>query len=197
VQFNLPGWAYRVNVCVQEPPSPSCATEGEEDDEVVVVKPQDDKEAHWLPQRLQLHTLFGLPMTRPVFRTALSVNESGSACANGKLVNVHAALVAPSIPGAKVCVVHGRYEYYHYLQDKENDKGWGCAYRSLQSVWSWFQLQGYTSRAPPSILEIQKSVVATGHRPKSLIGTKEWIGSIEVMTSTELLLLASIRIFLS
>jgi hypothetical protein len=170
-----------VNICVPEAPSSNPGNEGEEDEEVVVVKPQDDKELHWLQQRLQLHALFGLPLTRPVFRTALSINESASLGANGKLVNVHLALTPPVIQGAKVCVVYGRYEYYHYLQDRENDKGWGCAYRSLQSVWSWFRLQGYTSRPPPSILDIQKSVVATGFRPKSLIGSRDWIGSIEVI----------------
>jgi hypothetical protein len=168
----VPGWAHRVNVCVQDAPSHSPLVDGDDDDEVVVIKPQDDKELHWLPQRLQLHVLFGLPVTRPVFRTILSVNEACAAGASGKLVNVHAAVAPPSIPGAQFCIVHGRYEYYHYLQDKENDKGWGCAYRSLQSVWSWFQLQGYTSRPPPSILDIQKAVVATGFRPKSLIGTR-------------------------
>jgi hypothetical protein len=36
-----------------------------------------------------------------------------------------------------VHLVHGAYEYYHYLQEKKDDKGWGCAYRSLQSVVSW------------------------------------------------------------
>lgn len=176
----MPGWAFRVNVCVPEAASDAAGVEGDDDEEVVVVKPQDDKEKHWLPQRLQLHALFGLPLSRPVFRTILSINETAAAGANGKLVNVHAALVPPSIPGAKVCLVYGKYEYYHYLQDRENDKGWGCAYRSLQSVWSWFRLQGYTSRPPPSILEIQKCVVATGFRPKTLIGTKDWIGSVEV-----------------
>jgi hypothetical protein len=179
-QFNLPGWVYRVNICIPEAPLANSAVEGDEDEEIVVVKRQDDKEMHWLPQRLQLHALFGLPTTRPLLRTILSINESAAVATNGKLVNVHAALVTPSIQGAKVCVVYGRYQYYHYLQDRENDKGWGCAYRSLQSVWSWFQLQGYTSRPPPSILEIQKYVVETGFRAKSLVGTKDWIGSIEV-----------------
>ncbi len=147
----------------------------------MVVTRQDDKELHWLQQRLQLHQLFGLPLTRPMFRSILSINESSALGTNGKLLNVHAALTPPSIQGSKMYVVYGRYQYYHYLQDRENDKGWGCAYRSLQSVWSWFQLQGYTSRPPPSILEIQKFVVETGFRPKSLIGTKDWIGSVEVI----------------
>jgi hypothetical protein len=175
----LPGWTYRVNVCIPEAPSTNVSVE--EDEEVVVVKRQDDKEIHWLQQRLQLHQLFGLPVTRPVFRSILSINETAALGSNGKLVNVHSALPPPLMQGAKVYVVYGRYQYYHYLQDRENDKGWGCAYRSLQSVWSWFQLQGYTSRPPPSILEIQKFVVETGFRPKSLIGTKDWIGSVEVI----------------
>ena len=103
----MPGWAYRVNVCV---PDAAAAAAPDEDDEVVVVKQQDDKELHWLPQRLQLHALFGLPLTRPVFRTALSVNESTAVGASGKLVNVHTALASPSVAGAKVRVAHGRYE---------------------------------------------------------------------------------------
>ena len=42
--------------------------------------------------------------------------------------------------GGSVHLVHGAYEYYHYLQEKKDDKGWGCAYRSLQSVVSWYVL---------------------------------------------------------
>lgn len=50
----------------------------------------------------------------------------------------------------RVALLHGSYEYYHYMQDKFNDAGWGCAYRSLQTICSWFTLQGYTSKRPPS-----------------------------------------------
>jgi hypothetical protein len=28
-------------------------------------------------------------------------------------------------------VIEGSYLYFHYMQDKVNDEGWGCAYRSL------------------------------------------------------------------
>ncbi len=46
-----------------------------------------------------------------------------------------------------VCeTVKGRYAYFHYLQDGMSDTGWGCAYRSLQTLWSWFLLQGYTDK---------------------------------------------------
>lgn len=37
--------------------------------------------------------------------------------------------------------------YYHYLQDGERDDGWGCAYRSLQTIFSWYKLQNYTKKA--------------------------------------------------
>jgi WD40 repeat protein len=55
----MPGWVFRVNVCVPEAASDAASVEGDDDEEVVVVKPQDDKEKHWLPQRLQLHALHG------------------------------------------------------------------------------------------------------------------------------------------
>jgi hypothetical protein len=51
--------------------------------------------------------------------------------------------------GGQVYLVDGAYEYYHYMQDKFNDAGWGCAYRSLQTIVSWFRLQKYTSKPVP------------------------------------------------
>jgi hypothetical protein len=35
--------------------------------------------------------------------------------------------------------VQGMYSYHHYWQDRIDDSGWGCAYRSLQTVVSWFK----------------------------------------------------------
>ncbi len=46
--------------------------------------------------------------------------------------------------------MQGSYEYYHYMQDKLDDNGWGCAYRSLQTIWSWLRLQHYTNDPVPS-----------------------------------------------
>lgn len=51
--------------------------------------------------------------------------------------------------GGQVYLVDGLYDYYHYMQDKFNDAGWGCAYRSLQTIISWFKLQHYTSKPVP------------------------------------------------
>ena len=29
------------------------------------------------------------------------------------------------------------YEYWHYCCDKVDDRGWGCGYRTLQTISSW------------------------------------------------------------
>jgi hypothetical protein len=38
-------------------------------------------------------------------------------------------------------VVQGNYAYHHYMQDNFDDDGWGCAYRSLQTIISWFRFE--------------------------------------------------------
>jgi Ufm1-specific protease 2 len=48
------------------------------------------------------------------------------------------------------------------LQDKFDDKGWGCAYRSLQTICSWFRRQHYTAAEPPSHRAIQTALVKLG-----------------------------------
>jgi hypothetical protein len=49
-----------------------------------------------------------------------------------------------------------------FVQDKMDDKGWGCAYRSLQTIWSWFRLQHYTDRPVPDHRTIQQTLVDIG-----------------------------------
>lgn len=53
-------------------------------------------------------------------------------------------------------MVQGIYSYHHYMQDRMDDNGWGCAYRSLQTICSWFQQQGYVEQPVPSHKEIQQ-----------------------------------------
>ena len=57
--------------------------------------------------------------------------------------------------GGEVSLVYGAYTYYHYMQDKFNDDGWGCAYRSLQTLISWFRLQGYTETKNPTHSQVR------------------------------------------
>ena len=42
------------------------------------------------------------------------------------------------------------------MQDNFNDNGWGCAYRSFQTIFSWFKLQGLTQKSVPTHKEIQQ-----------------------------------------
>ncbi len=116
------------------------------------------------------------------------------------------------VPDSTLALVQGCYAYHHYMQDSFNDnvcwstrssqlltfschfspslslppslppKGWGCAYRSLQTLWSWFVHQGYTRRPVPSHREIQQALVDVGDKEPSLVGSKQWIGSFEVST---------------
>ncbi|XP_050648555.1 ufm1-specific protease 2 isoform X3 [Macaca thibetana thibetana] len=80
----------------------------------------------------------------------------------------------------KICVVQGVYGYHHYMQDRIDDSGWGCAYRSLQTICSWFKHQGYTERSIPTHREIQQALVDAGDKPATFVGSRQWIGSIEV-----------------
>jgi len=77
-------------------------------------------------------------------------------------------------------LIDGSYEYYHYLHDGIDDNGWGCAYRSLQTIFSWYKLQQYSSIDVPSHREIQQVLVEIGDKDPSFIGSREWIGAIEL-----------------
>jgi len=109
-------------------------------------------------------------------------------------------------------MVKDDYLYYHYMQDGFNDnvcshasigrllisrrfsQGWGCAYRSLQTLYSWFVAQGYTSTAVPSIPQIQRALVDMGDKPRTFAGSREWIGAVEVGMVLDALLHVQYRI---
>lgn len=89
-----------------------------------------------------------------------------------------------TIPNASTHIISTPLVYYHYRLDGFNDEGWGCAYRSLQLVLSWFQQNGIMKKPMPSVLEIQKllSIIDPEKANKNgFVGSKEWIGSFEVM----------------
>jgi hypothetical protein len=94
-------------------------------------------EAALVPLRSALHRLLGLPIDRPLLRTANAVDLSaGAASAGGeggggaavlaalqaggvggraRLRDVHVGLATPLVPGS-VHLVQGSYDYYHYMQ---------------------------------------------------------------------------------
>ncbi|KAI5636088.1 peptidase family c78 domain-containing protein [Phthorimaea operculella] len=94
------------------------------------------------------------------------------------LTNVHESADVPNSPD-KYYLVRGNYEYYHYLCDGFDDRGWGCGYRTLQTICSWMNYN-YKTSTVPSIREIQEILVQLEDKPKSFLGSKQWIGSFEV-----------------
>jgi len=81
--------------------------------------------------------------------------------------------------------VNGSYEYFHYMQDNFNDNGWGCAYRSMQTICSWLRHQKYTLKPIPHHLDIQQTLVSIGDKPSSFLGSTNWIGAFEISLCLE------------
>ena len=86
--------------------------------------------------RKELHKWFDLPLDRPIFRRGNKHWFTEDYENNRQLINTHIGL---NLTGSEVALVQGRYAYHHYMQDNFDDNGWGCAYRSLQSIISWFK----------------------------------------------------------
>jgi len=130
--------------------------------------------------RKHLHKMFLLPVDRPYFRrqNRFKFNDEKT-IGKGPLINVHVGLEKPAV-GGEMALVEGIYSYHHYMQDKFNDDGWGCAYRSLQTIISWFRHQGYTDTEIPTHGQIQKCLISIGDKEKSFQDSKQWIGSTEV-----------------
>ncbi|XP_058129611.1 ufm1-specific protease 2 [Anopheles ziemanni] len=135
-----------------------------------------EEQTYLRQKRMLMHAHFGLSKHRPYFRKANAYRFQ-----TGKLLlNPHETLTVP-YPDGKTAVVDGAYTYHHYLQDDFDDKGWGCAYRSLQTLVSWFNIQGYSANAKiPSHTEIQKCLVRVGDKQPNFVGSRQWIGSTEV-----------------
>ncbi|CAN6585478.1 unnamed protein product [Malus baccata var. baccata] len=153
--------------------------------------------------RKSLHLRLGLPFDRPLLRIANALDFStlrdgvrSDATRKGStlLKDVHIGIPSSGVSGGSVSLLQGSYEYYHYLQDAFNDSGWGCAYRSLQTIISWFRLQHYTSVEVPSHGEIQQSLVEIGDKDPSFIGSREWIGAIELSFVLDKLLGVSCKV---
>lgn len=111
--------------------------------------------------RRHLHKTFLLKCDQPLFRRMNKFVFDEDKRVKGPLINVHEGLknpgkychfiiytsskskeikLDPKGSGYEIGLVSGNYTYHHYLQDKFNDDGWGCAYRSLQTIISWFRL---------------------------------------------------------
>ncbi|CAI4229452.1 unnamed protein product [Auanema sp. JU1783] len=128
--------------------------------------------------RIKLHKLFNLPTAVPCLRLAQQIPFGGAA--STKLLRSPHLSIVNYKPYGKVSVLSGPYNYHHYMQDNFDDSGWGCAYRSLQTIWSWFALNGYTDKPVPNHREIQQCLVNIGDKQEKFVGSKQWIGSTEI-----------------
>ncbi|KAJ1525728.1 hypothetical protein ONE63_008936 [Megalurothrips usitatus] len=144
-------------------------------------------------QREQLHQTFGFPLDQPLFRRSQAYQFPSGSSNSGPLRNPHDGLNS-GVKGGQVSLVKGQYNYHHYMQDRFDDNGWGCAYRSLQTIVSWFRLQGYTEKDVPTHKQIQECLVKIGDKPSSFVGSRQWIGSTEVSFVLESMLGVSSKI---
>ena len=64
-------------------------------------------------------------------------------------------------------------------------KGWGCGYRTLQTICSWLCLQKKSASDDqvPTIPQIQAMLVDMEDKPAAFKGSRHWIGSFEVQIS--------------
>ncbi|XP_066258087.1 ufm1-specific protease 2 [Euwallacea similis] len=139
----------------------------------------NSSEENMKKEREMLHDALLLPKSAPIFRKSNRYQFCKISDACDPLLNVHEGVKSTNNAG-KIVLVKGNYEYYHYCQNKMDDNGWGCAYRSLQTLVSWFKLQGYIDRDVPSFKDIQKCLVDMGDKPSNFIDSRQWIGSTEV-----------------
>ncbi|XP_053399370.1 ufm1-specific protease 2-like isoform X2 [Mercenaria mercenaria] len=145
-----------------------------------VIFPWNVRDDQLEKERRLLHQCLCLPADRPLFRRANKYRFPVEGQDGSYLRNVHLNCPKSKVSGGKQYTVRGNYTYHHYMQDRFDDNKWGCAYRSLQTLVSWFKLQGYTERDIPTHREIQQTLVDIGDKEPSFVGSRKWIGSMEV-----------------
>uniref|UniRef100_A0A0N5ARH2 Ufm1-specific protease n=1 Tax=Syphacia muris TaxID=451379 RepID=A0A0N5ARH2_9BILA len=150
---------------------------------ITVCYPREADQSLLREYRLKLHKMFNVSMNHPVFRPSQSIVVQH----NSLLRNPHQK-IRNYKPVGDLFLVKGSYDYYHYLQGNIDDCGWGCAYRSFQTIWSWFNCQGYTDLPVPTHRQIQQSLVKYGDRDEKIVGSRQWLGSLELSYCLETML---------
>lgn len=96
------------------------------------------------------------------------------------LENIHSSLeLSKSLKFSSL--VDGVSYYYHYSCPHDghqiNDAGWGCGYRTIQTISSWISLR--QASLVPTLPQIQKALVDCEDKPPSFLNSKDWIGCFE------------------
>jgi len=148
---------------------------------ITIIYPKSSETESFREFRKNMHVNFMLPLDRPLFRKSNEITWNKTGDKKALLLNVHTGILDKhGIPGSEVATVQGKYAYHHYMQDDFNDDGWGCAYRSLQTLVSWLRLQGHTEATVPGHKEIQQTLIDIGDKEGKFLNSKQWIGSMEV-----------------
>ncbi len=79
----------------------------------------------------------------------------------------------------KRALARGTYKYFHYESDGFKDRGWGCAYRALQTVLSWLWEQGRVRSPVLGLGEIQ-AMLDRLDGSRRIAGSRQWLGALEV-----------------
>uniref|UniRef100_A0A0N4U8B1 Ufm1-specific protease n=1 Tax=Dracunculus medinensis TaxID=318479 RepID=A0A0N4U8B1_DRAME len=140
--------------------------------------------------RLKFHRIFNLPLTKPLLKLSQAFKLG---LQTNLLRSPHLSINKYKAKG-ELSIIQGAYNYHHYMQDGINDNGWGCAYRSFQTIWSFFLIQGYTDKQVPSHREIQQSLHDCGDKDAKFVGSRQWIGSLELSYCLENMLNITSRI---
>ncbi|TMW43501.1 hypothetical protein DOY81_011419, partial [Sarcophaga bullata] len=98
------------------------------------------------------------------------------------LPSISCSLSNSSSGDYKTYLTRGDFHYYHYGCDGHIDHGWGCAYRTCQSMISWIlhKRNWLTELNVPSLREIQETLVRIEDKSKRFLGSRDWIGALEV-----------------
>uniref|UniRef100_A0A8C8RHW4 UFM1 specific peptidase 1 (inactive) n=1 Tax=Pelusios castaneus TaxID=367368 RepID=A0A8C8RHW4_9SAUR len=100
------------------------------------------------------------------------------------LPNIHQGLPFPG-PPTEAALVSGPYLYYHYGCDGLDDRGWGCGYRTLQTLCSWLAAAGARAgpggspQQVPTLPALQQALVDMGDKAPAFTSSQEWIGTVE------------------
>ncbi|CAK7302895.1 Ufm1-specific protease 1 [Vulpes lagopus] len=116
------------------------------------------------------------PESHPSRQDDASVGPPSPPPALKPLKDVHLGLAPPDRGPARLALLSGHYLYYHYGCDGLDDRGWGCGYRTLQTLCSW--PEGWSVRVP-GLAAVQAALEDMGDKPPGFRGSQSWIGCVE------------------
>lgn len=82
----------------------------------------------------------------------------------------------------RVIGFQGACRYCHYGEQGTDDRGWGCGYRTLQTLVEWNRRKGKdlpSVETLPTLFDIQRALVEMQDKPADFEGSREWIGTFE------------------